>query len=205
MKRKNYTSEEVEAITREIRQDLERGPLFFGIVPSKDGRSGPRRMNLSNDLYDGRLKHEELITMARSGDVDAADVLRDTARADLVRRMSESGTIPAWILQYYDGLTAGKIALNGRRQRGRNQHGNLDRDWEIILAVDQVAKRGFSRTPNLGNKDESANPSACSIVAAALGPIGINLSERGVAAIWGRREKVRKSLNSYGHCRITKI
>jgi hypothetical protein len=58
----------------------------------------------------------------------------------------------------------------------------IERNRWIAKAIRNTVKRGFAPTRN--EASQGKRESACSIVAAALGQLGINLSERTVEDIW---------------------
>lgn len=66
----------------------------------------------------------------------------------------------------------------------------IGRDMFITMAIEATVKRGFAPTRN--DASRSKRESACSIVAAALGQLGFEMSERTVEDIWRRRAAVRK-------------
>jgi len=56
------------------------------------------------------------------------------------------------------------------------------RNMFIAHVIEQAAKRGFAPTRNAASRGKQE--SACSIVAAALGQVGIHMSERTVEEMW---------------------
>ena len=74
-------------------------------------------------------------------------------------------------------------------QAGRDVFSNLDRDERILQSVTRVVQRGFAPTRSHVSKDKGQVHSACSIVAATLHQLGINIAENAIEAIWRKRNK----------------
>lgn len=66
--------------------------------------------------------------------------------------------------------------------KGRSTY--LSRNMWVSFAVDETIQRGFAPTRNAASRGGRAGESACSIVATALGQLGVHLSERTVEDIW---------------------
>ena len=82
------------------------------------------------------------------------------------------------------------VAVVSRRRKPSRpkKHGRPRNDWHrdrlICEAVVIVARHGFRPTRN----ETTRIPSGCSIVAAALQQLGVEMREAGVARIWERRD-----------------
>jgi hypothetical protein len=70
------------------------------------------------------------------------------------------------------------------KQLRRGQPTNSFRDRLIAETVEQICRRGFSPTRNEASDQECG----CSIVAEALGQLGIRLKEKSVARIWAKHK-----------------
>ena len=68
-----------------------------------------------------------------------------------------------------------------RPLRGRKVHGQIRRNYAIVMAVVDLVSTGLRPTRN---SETRAKQSACSIVAEALKRLDTNLSEAGVNKVW---------------------
>jgi hypothetical protein len=126
-------------------------------------------------IYDD-AKGKAMIAKARGGDQVAPKVLLFIAA-----QFVESGCVmPNHLRQY----VADTLRLRSRdaptRRRGPDPYAKHARDTDIADAVGKIVKLGFRPTRNR----ESETESACSIVAQALGKMGVHLSVPAIEKIW---------------------
>jgi hypothetical protein len=99
-------------------------------------------------------------------------------------RITKSGEVLPLELQEYL-VSIAKEGVPFKRSKGGDKFKNFGRDLCINMAIQQMIELGFSPTRNAATDAESA----CSIVSAALGDIGIHISEAGVAKVWEKHLK----------------
>lgn len=122
--------------------------------------------------------------------IEWADVKHDEIADAALRRVyaetCDRGEEPPATLKAY-GI---KAVLRGPVQRGRGRNmwfDNWRRDIGIAVLV-FLTRRGFFGLATTRNRESRhrQQPSACSIVAAALGRAHINVTEKRVENIWGK-------------------
>jgi hypothetical protein len=168
-KSRAHSAAEVEAAIAEARSYLSE------ITPSRFRL--PDRLN--EDMR--ALSIEELWDKTQQGDVDAEYMLRCRAWDALYLTKDTGRLSREWALQIMLLLRFDPPPV--KRRRGRRA--NPDRDFWIVVAIEQVIERGFEPTRN--REATGAPRSACAIVAEAFKQMGIKLSERGVETIWAKR------------------
>jgi hypothetical protein len=125
--------------------------------------------------------HDHFISANLLGWRGAGDILCDFA--DRLHREREQ--FPSWLSEYLIRAARGNVEVLRKafRKRGQDPYANIDRDFAIATAVRLVAELGgFKPTRNPATEEWE---SGCSIVAKALGDLGVRrMSERNVEAIW---------------------
>jgi hypothetical protein len=127
-------------------------------------------------LHQGLIERLKVIEAA-----DAGDEIADAALRQVFAEMLDAGIEPPATLKAY-GIRA---ALRGpvRRGQGRSAFDNWKRDIGIAVMVFLTMKQfGLSPTRNREQR-RRRRPSACSIVAAALGQARISVDEKTVEGI----------------------
>ena len=120
---------------------------------------------------------------------DAGDEIADAALGYVFHSMMDRGETPPASMVAYEA----RVRLRGPlgRGQGRNQHDNWQRDIGIACLV-YLAKDRFGLSPTRNREQRRRRqPSACSVVALALGRRHINVAEKRVENIWsGLRGRV---------------
>jgi hypothetical protein len=176
---KQHTPEEIKVVVRDVHDYLKLAAHWRGLLPRKDGRSG-------RDLPE---KQDELLEMARQGNVDAYDMLRQLAIIELNLLSVQPAKISLTTLSFIFDLFK-KYEPSTPRKRGRDANSHLQRDRRIVNAVELVSRCGFKPTRNRASADKEGSPSGCSIVTSVLKRLGIPMTERNVEAIWARRRQI---------------
>jgi hypothetical protein len=140
------------------------------------GRSWAHRHELEARFKDNQI--DDLVLMARAGDLDADDALRDRLAGCLVK-LSEND-MPASLRDW-----AMQSVFERRVSDGRAAATN--RDLLILMMVQHVVT-SFSLSPT--RSPGSEGPSGCSVVADVLPEVGLDLTESGVVDIWRRRRTI---------------
>lgn len=188
---KKHSAEEIEALTRELADELKLAATFGGLRPRADGRT------FTKPLPDDQ---GNLLELAYQGDVDADDRLRLMVRTRLALLMTalEGNECYAELKfsaaenRYLHDLLSRPRTTSIPRKRGRDRTAHLDRNRRIVYFVKWVMKRGYAPTRNRASIDKDGEPSACAIVADALRRRGFSMSERNVEAIWEKRGPERQ-------------
>jgi hypothetical protein len=183
-----YTSEQIEAITREEEQRLA-GPVARGTFsPRKD--SLPRL--LPNDPA-------TLLKMARQGDSEAHKRLGSFVFTEFTLQSYRpecqylAPLIPA--ARY---LLREEKKPSGPGKRGRDGACHLGRDLAILETVREVNRKySLDHTRNRATADKDLGASACSIVAEALTRNGIPMTEGAIEAIWTKRYRTGRRISEY--------
>jgi hypothetical protein len=143
--------------------------------------------------YTREFLEAALCDMLRRGAIDELQVIEDANRGDEIadaalrlvwyeirnRREEPSVTLDAY------GMKTVKRGGPVTRGRGQTWHKNWRRNIGIAVLV-YMTHRRFGLTPTRNREQRRRKrPSACSVVAAALGRCRINLSESAVQNIWG--------------------
>jgi hypothetical protein len=113
---------------------------------------------------------------------DAGDQIADAALRRVAAEMADAGLeLPVTLKAYsIKALVRGPVT----RSRGRSSFNNWRRDIGIACLVHLVMKRfGLAATRNREQKRRH-QPSACSVVAAALGRTRINITEKTTEGIY---------------------
>ena len=133
--------------------------------------------------------HDPLISTVKSGWIDGREVFCDYAEA----LQAVGGTLPHWLLEFLVwGTRDGAKARREGCPRSGRAYDNVERDQIIAHTVRYIIDvTGLNPTRNpLSRRIESG----CSIVARALGLIGVSLSEPGVEKVWSERKGTTGSL-----------
>lgn len=85
---------------------------------------------------------------------------------------------------------------------GRSAPTHIGRDGAIAVAVLLMMARGYRPTRNWKKRGDAANPSACAIVAAALGRLRYGVTEGAVEKVWQRHRKFYPPMKSLGSVRL---
>jgi hypothetical protein len=133
--------------------------------------------------YD-EAKGLRLIQKANAGDVDAEAALCGIAMYFILAQRP----LPSPLGEYIATILLHRLNARGPRGRGGDRYANVGRNLFVVRAVLQLVRRGFRATRNRASRD-GAQESACSIVAKALGRVGIQIDETGVEKIWTTRLK----------------
>jgi hypothetical protein len=129
------------------------------------------------------LRREVVDELQVIKDADSGDEIADAALRLVYAEICDRGEKPSVTLQAY-GI---KAVLRGPVARGRGQawFNNWRRNIGIAVLV-YMTHRRFGLTPTRNREQRrQRRPSACSVVAAALGRHRMNLSESAVQNIWG--------------------
>lgn len=115
-----------------------------------------------------------LIKQARTGDVDAMDVIKAIAVEHIRAGRALPANLRAFTVELLDGT------IDPPRRAARHPETFTLRNLQIALAITMLIERGFKSTRNSGTVTDSA----CSIVAAALEEMGASMTEHAVAKVW---------------------
>jgi hypothetical protein len=124
------------------------------------------------------MEVEKLVALAREGDQDALDILKEYARGARKAGMIVPDDLHAFVWEYFiDGPPKAKSGSSSKDSELRFQ--------TIALLVKKVSQDfGFPEYRNPEHRGRKDGPmSACKLVAEELG-----LSERTVEEIWGERK-----------------
>ena len=153
---------------------------WVGIVEQKMTAAASREWleaTLRDFLRQGLIETLRVVEAAEAGD--------EIAHAALCRvcaEMLDQGEMPPAALRAYGE----KALLRGlvTRSAGRSGHDNWQRDIGIACLV-YLAKESFGLSPTRNREQRRRRqPSACSVVALALGRRHINVAEKRVENIW---------------------
>lgn len=160
---------------------------WIAVVVQKMTASASRKWlesTLRDFLRQGLIETLTVIQAAEAG-----DEIAHTALCRVCAEMLDRGEMPPAALRAYGerALVRGPVT----RSAGRSEHDNWRRDVGIACLVGLAKKRfGLSPTRNREQR-RRRQPSACSVVALALGRRHINVAEKRVEAIWaGLRGRV---------------
>jgi hypothetical protein len=131
-------------------------------------------------IYDAGMA-EIFLQGARDGDQACDQVL---CHFGAIMLHATGGIADNRLRAYVCNRLAGATPPITKKKRGRSAADNRWRDVCISLwLIPPLMQRGFPATRNEATWDSE---SACSIVSQALKKIGIALSEKGVATVWGK-------------------
>jgi hypothetical protein len=152
---------------------------WVGVVEQKMTAPASREWleaTLRDFLRNGLIETLKVIEAA-----DAGDEIADAALRRVYAEMSDVGEVPATLKAY--GI---KSVLRGPvvRSAGRNTYDNWQRDIGIACLVYLAKERLGLRPTRNREQRRRRQPSACSIVATALGRRHINVGEKRVENIW---------------------
>jgi hypothetical protein len=123
----------------------------------------------------------EFVERAKNGDAFADDAIR----WDASRRIARGDLLPEPLRGYVIAILKHE---GPRMRRGQHPHVYWIRDYDIATTIREVRRLGFQATRNREQKHQVV--SACFIVAKALERVNRAMSERAVAAIWGKWGKL---------------
>lgn len=129
------------------------------------------------------LLRDELINRLKVIEAaDAGDEIADAALGHVFHSMMDRGETPPASMIAYEA----RARLRGpvKRSAGRNQYDNWRRDIGIACLVYMTAERFGLRPTRNREQRRRGQPSASSVVAAALGRVHINVAEKRVENIW---------------------
>jgi hypothetical protein len=135
--------------------------------------------------------HDALISTVKCGWVHGREVFCDYAEA----LMARGETLPHWLVEFLVwGTRDGAKARREGCRRSSRGYDNVERDQVIAHTVRYIVDvTGLRPTRSQALRDKGGNESGCSIVARALGLVGVNLSEKGVEKVWSERKETTAS------------
>ena len=143
-------------------------------------------------VYD--VKAERVIELAR-GDTDVDAVVCQIAADFIERSLTMHPVLRTYMVERLRSIGEGGSAQALRRGQNRKIYSNFCRNLAIVTVVAKLVDRGFNATRS---DDGTERECACSIVAAALAHLGIDLTYYAVAKIWTERGELSEPITTVG-------